>query len=193
VPVEAVYSVIEVKQTLTEDSLDEAMKKLVMYKGLERDRSEYGRIVENHNLKSLDKANASLNYRFDAVLGVDCAEGTEMELVNRFFDVNSGLDPSHQVNALAILGSGYARYFNRTPDDKLREHYYPESDMEYLNGYPAGELVHIYSRSGQDSLFHLYSDLLSHLTLTVLNFDSERERYASDLRNSTDLFEIKQR
>ncbi len=42
IPVEAVYTVIEVKQTLTEDSLEDAMKKIVMYKRLERDRSEYG-------------------------------------------------------------------------------------------------------------------------------------------------------
>jgi hypothetical protein len=72
IPVEAVYTVIEVKRRLTEDTLDKAMKKLDLYKGLERDRSEYGRPVENHVLEELDKPDSSLNHRFDVVLAIGC-------------------------------------------------------------------------------------------------------------------------
>jgi hypothetical protein len=77
VPVEAVYTVIEIKQTLTESSLDDAMEKLVTYKRLKRDRSQYGRLVENHNITSFDRPDASLNYRFDAIFGVGCDKGAD--------------------------------------------------------------------------------------------------------------------
>lgn len=170
IPVEAVYSVIEVKQTLTEDSLDEAMKKLVMYKGLERDRSEYGRITENQVINDFDKTGSTNNPRFDVVLAVSCNKGTETELVERFFKINEQLEPNLRVNALAILGAGFAFYVFQGPDGNHMPHLYPESDMAYFYGWEPQSVSPFFIKSQQDTLFHLYINLQQHLFLTILNF-----------------------
>lgn len=170
IPVEAVYSVIEIKQTLTEDSLDKAMEKLVMYKGLERDRSEYGRLVENHVIEEFDEEDSSLNRRFDAILAVSCEEEKVEELVSRFFKINENLEPHLRVNALAILGEGFACYVFQGPDDDHMPHLYPESDMAYFYGWKPKSISPFYIKSPHDTLFHLYSNLQHHLFLTVLNF-----------------------
>lgn len=190
VPVEAVYSIVEIKQTLTEDSLDEAMKKIVMYKRLERDRAEYGRLIENHQIYDFDRPDASLNYRFDAVLGVGCEDGTGEKLVARFFRINEMLDPVYRVNALVILGSGYARYLDQSSEGDIRDHLYPESDMSYLNGFKPARVIPSWSPSGRNSLYHFYEDLFHHLTLTVLNFGSRKGRYAKNARLRGDVYEV---
>lgn len=191
IPVEAVYSVIEIKQTLTEDSLDEAMKKLVMYKGLERDRSEYGRLVENQVLEKLDRPGSSLNPRFDAILAVSCAEEARGELVKRFFKINEQLEPHLKVNALAILGTGFAFYVFQAPDNDHMPHLYLESDMAYFYGWEPKSISPFFIKTPQDTLFHLYINLRQHLFLTVLNFkwmkllygfyDSDRVEYPVNL------------
>jgi hypothetical protein len=163
IPVEAVYTVIEVKRRLTEDTLDKAMKKLDMYKGLERDRSEYGRPVENHVLEELDKPDSSLNHRFDVVLAIGCEDGADVGLVERFFKVNRQLDPSSRVNALAILGSGFAFYFAEAPDGVQWEHLYPQSNMQYFFGWMPKSIEPFYLKTERDTLFHLYTNLEQHL------------------------------
>lgn len=187
IPVEAVYSVIEIKQTLTEDSLDKAMEKLVMYKGLERDRSEYGRLVENHVIQELDKPDSSLNRRFDVVFAIGCGDRADVSLVERFFRINEQLEPSLRVNALAILGSGFACYVLESPDGTYWEHLYPESDMTYFQGWtPKTISSPIYLKSEQDTLFHLYSNLQHHLNLTVLNFKNIKLIYGRDHAGRTE-------
>ena len=177
IPVEAVYSVIEIKQTLTERSLDDAMKKLVTYKHLERLRSEYGRLVENHVIRELDVPDASLNRRFDAVLAVGCEEGKDEELIKRFFRINKSLPPELQVNALAVLGSGYACYIVEAHDGSEMHHLYPESDMSHFYGWKPKAVKPFRFVTARDSLFHLYSNLIQHLTLTVLNFREQKLQY----------------
>ncbi len=189
IPVEVVYTVMEVKQTLTESSLDEAMKKLVMYKRLRRDKSEYGRIVENHVIEQLNRPDASLNYRFDVVLAIGCEDGADKELVQRFFKINHQLSPECRVNALAILGHGYACYTHEVPleedpnETTPEEHLYPESTMVYLWRKPAPETIRIrtfYIPTQRDTMYLLYRNLLQHLSLTVLNFGVSKLQYGNE-------------
>lgn len=177
VPVESVYSVIEIKQTLTEASLDAAMEKLVMHKCLERERSEYGRLVENHNIRQLDKAGASLNWRFDAILAVGCAPGIDSQLVERFFRTNRELPADRRVNALAILGSGYACYVSTFEDSSATEHLYPASNMEYFYPEAPKSIDPFYLQTKSDALYYLYRNLHHHLTLSVLNFQAAKLTY----------------
>lgn len=177
VPVEAVYSVIEIKQTLTEASLDSAMEKLVMYKHLERDRSEYGRLVENHTIRELDKPGASLNPRFDAVLAIGCEPGTDARLVKRFFRINRTLSSAHRINALAILGAGFACYVDEFEDGGSAEHLYPEIDVHPIYTGSPRSVTPMYVETERDALYWLYTNLLQHLTLTVLNFRGQKFRY----------------
>jgi hypothetical protein len=190
VPVEAVYTVLEIKQTLTESSLDDAMEKLVRYKRLKRDRSEYGRLIENHNIQTLDRSDASLNYRFDAVLGVGCNENTEQTLRDRFFTINRDLPQADRVNAMVILGSGYARYLDEGPEGQIRDHLYPESDMAYLNGFAPARVIPAWTPTTDSSLYYFYSDLLHHLNLTVLNFGWQKGRYAKSARSRGEVWEV---
>lgn len=192
IPVEAVYTVIEIKQTLTENELDKAMEKLVMYKRLERDRSEYGRLVENHVITDFNRPDASLNYRFDAVLGIGCNEGTEQVLRERFFAINNELSPAHRVNAMIILGSGYARYLDAESEkeEDIRDHLYPESNMAYLNGFLPARVIPSWTPTTDSSFYYFYSDLLHHLILTVLNFKWQKGRYAKDARIRGDIYEV---
>lgn len=171
IPVESVYSIVEVKQTLNEDALDDAMEKIVTYKRLERARSEYGRIIENHNLKPFENTSKSLNYRFDAILGVGCKDGEFDELVKRFFLINKTLTPSERVNALTILGSGYACYVTKE-NGGFTEYLYPESQDKESFPY--------YLPTSRDSLYYLWVNLWQHLSLTVLNFERFKHRYGFD-------------
>ncbi len=194
IPVEAVYTVIEVKQTLTEASLDDAMKKLVTYKRLKRSRSGYGQINENQNIIQFNRPGVSLNYRFDAILGGGCENATADDLATRFFKVNETLAPSARVNALAILGSGYACYGVKTPDGNW-EHLYPESTMAHLYTMPEDDIVieTMYLSTPQDTLYLLYTNLWQHLTLTVLNPPNLKVQYGRDLAAQTILEELSQR
>jgi hypothetical protein len=171
IPVEAVYSVIEVKQTLTKDSLDDAMKKIVMYKRLFRKRSEYGRITENHNIESFDRPDNSLNYRFDSILAINCNRDYIDALIQRFFTINSTLNPSERINSLCILGAGYMCYVMRK-EKELNEHLYPEYDSD--NAIP------FFLESTTDSFYRLWINLHHHLSLTVLNLTGFKYAYGAD-------------
>ncbi|MDM8553847.1 hypothetical protein QUF75_03860 [Desulfococcaceae bacterium HSG7] len=160
IPVEGVYSILEIKQTLTRNTLEEAMRKIVLYKRLIRKRSEYGRIIENHNLGSLDDPTNSLNYRFDAIVAVFCATDASEMLIQRFFAINESLPPKDRVNCLALLGHGYACYVKKTEDER-NEHLYPEQTPELARPY--------FLPTPTDAFYRLWINLWYHLTLTVLN------------------------
>ena len=153
------------------------MKKLVMYKHLERDRSEYGRLVENHVIEQLDVRGASLNPRFDAILAVGCEPDAAVQLVERFFRINQTLSPVHRINALAILGSAFACYMVEFEDGSIGEHLYPELDMHPIYAAPPTSVTPIYIETNRDALYWLYTNLLQHLTLTVLNFRTHKLKY----------------
>lgn len=179
IPIEAVYSIIEVKQTLTEASLDEAMKKIVMYKRMERGRSQYGRIIENHNLEFLEKSNKSLNYKFDSILTVNCDENKRDALVKRFFQINETLDLSHRVNALAILSHGYACYVNQS-DSYVAENLYPDAAGITSRPY--------FLPTNTDTFYRLWINLWSHLTLTVLNPSEMKNAYGAASSDQEGIF-----
>lgn len=176
IPVESVYSVIEVKQTLTEDSLDKAMEKIVQYKSLERPRSEYGRIIENHNIQGLDKPEKSLNYRFDIILAVWCKKPET--LVKRFFLINESLPLDKRINALALLGYGYVFY---VAGNNLNACLYPDQHKKE-------ELATFYIPTETDTFYYLYANLWQHLTLTVLNPYDFKHKYGTGAKKEGDCF-----
>ena len=173
IPVEAVYSVIEVKQTFTLSSLEEAMKKIVTYKRLQRIRSEYGRIVENHNLENLEDKSKSLNYRFDPIVMINSNEDDRDELVRRFFEINETLPHFDRVNSLAILGHGYACYVTKNEIDEVcTPKIYPEHDKDNYYSY--------FLPTKTDSFYRLWTHLWMHLCLTVANINDMMNAYSFD-------------
>lgn len=173
IPIEAVYSVIEVKQTLTLSSLEEAMKKLVTYKRLKRNRSEYGRIVENHNLEQHENKSNSLNYRFDPIVMVNSKEDDRDELVRRFFKINDTLPHCDRVNSLAILGYDYAFYVTKNDNGEgVGPKFYPERDKDNFELY--------FLPTTTDSFYRLWTHLWVHLSLCVLNSSHMMNAYGFD-------------
>jgi hypothetical protein len=98
-PVEGVYAVGEIKSTLSFDTLDEAMAKLVACHRLHRPTTPANRIVENRPLPGCPHGVA--NPLYSAVIGIQLSEGVDFEqLVNRFFLICKELPRADVVRAL---------------------------------------------------------------------------------------------
>jgi hypothetical protein len=91
---------------------------------------------------------------------------------------------------MVILGSGYARYLDESSEGIIRDHLYPESNMEYLNGFMPARVISAWMPTADTSLYYFYNDLLHHLALTVLNFVLQKGRYAKGAGVRGDTFEV---
>ncbi|MBS2101229.1 DUF6602 domain-containing protein [Carboxylicivirga linearis] len=172
IPVESVYSVIEIKQSLTKESLEKAMEKIVTYKRLDRIRSEYGRIVENHNLAGLEKPDNSLNYRYDSILMVNSNEKDRSDLIKHFFRINELLAPEDRVNSLGVLGYAFACYTTPIEGVGHKEKLYPSNESGNYKPYIL--------ETETDVFYRFWVNLWKHLSLTVLNGDKIFEGYAAN-------------
>jgi hypothetical protein len=104
-PIEGVYAVGEVKQTLTQATLDAAMEKLVTTHRLHRPRTHRARTVENRSSDSCRHGLSNPLYSF--VLATGVGEGTTFQsLIERFFDINKQLRRLEVIRALCVLGHG---------------------------------------------------------------------------------------
>jgi hypothetical protein len=102
-PIEGAYAVIEVKQTLTQRSLDEALGKLVTCHRLDRPLMPVGRMVENRSFGG--GGNRIGNPLFSAIVATRRDPGTPLsDLVERFLAVNRRLNRLEMVHCLCILG-----------------------------------------------------------------------------------------
>ena len=104
-PIEGAYAVGEIKQTLDYQTLDAALKKLVVAHRLSRPATHARRLVENRESSSCMHGLSNPLYSF--VLGVNLAKGLAFEdLINRFYDINKQLKRLEVVRALCVLGHG---------------------------------------------------------------------------------------
>lgn len=104
-PIEGVYAVGEIKQTLDYSTLDAALKKLVIAHRLHRPATFAKRLVENRESSSCNHGLSNPLYSF--VLALNMAEGASFEeLINRFYDINKQLKRLEVVRALCVLGRG---------------------------------------------------------------------------------------
>ena len=110
-PVDAAYSIIEVKRTLGFDELDQAMEKLVKASRLKRHPQNYGHITENQNFPDLDKKGHILNPLRTTVLGTKMKDGVEFrDIVCRFGKINTHLRRDEMITDLHVLERGSAWY-----------------------------------------------------------------------------------
>jgi len=110
-PIESVYAVSEVKQTLDFDALDQAMRKLVVVSRLNREENPYGHITENQHLPDLEQEGKILNPLHTTVFATRIHPDVSFEhLAWRFGEVNAGLDRDHMVKMLCVLDAGTAWY-----------------------------------------------------------------------------------
>jgi hypothetical protein len=172
-PIEGVYAVGEVKQTLSETSLDESMKKLVKIHRLTRPHTFAHRIVENRESDSC--THGLTNPLFSFVLAFDVEGGiTFEELINRFFDICRSLKRLEVIRALCVLGCGTVVWGFDDPLDEGsgKPALFMEGDL-FHSIYP----VYLKEPDYGPALYNLASGLLLHLFHAVLGIEDVPERY----------------
>ena len=130
IPIEGVYGVGEVKQTLSAAVLDEAMEKLVKCHRLYRPRTFAHRLVENR--EGCDCPHGLTNPLFSFILAGGVAGGeTFQSLIERFFDISKRLGRLEVCRALCVLGEGTVTWAFRDPekDYEMRPALFVEADL----------------------------------------------------------------
>ena len=168
-PIEGVYAVLEVKQSLTMKSLDEAMRKLVACHRLFRPSSTYDRLVEN------DQRQACIHFVSNplcsAIVAAGLGAGLDRDkVIERFIRINQMLPRTDVVHSLCILGHGtivWAYQPDSSSDPRRPENLSPAAFMAQDR---FAELIPVYGRTdpGDSPLYELVQALMSHLLNSVL-------------------------
>ncbi len=129
-PVEGVYAVGEVKQTLTLRTLDEAMEKLVNCHRLHRPRTYAHRIVENREGAACPHGLTNPLFSFIFAGGISPNEKIE-DLIDRFFEISKQLKRLEVVRLLCVLGKGCVTWAFSDPlnDAETRPALFVEADL----------------------------------------------------------------
>jgi hypothetical protein len=160
-PIEGVYGIIEVKQSLSEAALDQAMEKLVVSNRLYRPDVPHDRITENRETGSC--THYVSNPLYSAVFAIDLARRTNFEsLLVRFFGINKLLKRREMVQSLVVLSHGCVSWAFRDGTEARPAMFAGQDLLAPL--FPA--LV----RSSPDStpLYAFMQNLSSHLYHSVL-------------------------
>src|SRR5690606_15653421 len=117
-PIEGVYGVLEVKQSLSAATLNAAMEKLVTVARL---------VPEPSNILIVENRGHLEEYPMPPIFtGIVCAgmaDGKSVrDLVHRFVAINGQLKRREVVNALCVLGEGFASWM--VHDDPPRTAYF---------------------------------------------------------------------
>jgi len=161
-PIEGVYGIVEVKQSLDYKRLDDAMHKLVTGHRLHRPRTYANRLVENRDLDSC--FHGLTNPLYSAVLATDLAEGADLDkLVERFFDINKSLKRLEVIRALCVLGHGTVTWVFWDDNGDLRPTLFMRDDLFH-------PIIPSYHKSppAESAFYVLMSDILLHLYHVVL-------------------------
>lgn len=129
-PVEGVYAVGEVKQTLSSATLDEAMEKLVKCHRLNRPRTFAHRVVENREGPTCPHGLTNPLFSF-VLAGAVSQDESFTSLINRFFDISKQLKRLEVVRALCVLGEGAVVWSFHDPlnSDEMKPALFVEADL----------------------------------------------------------------
>lgn len=165
-PIESVYSVIEVKQTIGFTELDDAMKKLVSVSRLDRPDNPYGHITENQHLQWLDRDGYILNPLHTTILGIGTKKGTTFEeLARRFGKINTLLSREDIVTLLCVLEPGGTAWYS-TENAANATHMWDRQEPLKLRVITQG-----------DAFYRFFVHLFGHLTRSVLDIRDISARY----------------
>ncbi|WP_264776792.1 DUF6602 domain-containing protein [Deinococcus aetherius] len=161
-PVEGVYAVIEVKQSLGFEELDAAMEKLVVCHRLHRPSTLAYRMTENR--EGSDCNHGLTNPLYSAIVASDLKDGVNFEdLIERFYHINKTLKRLEVVRALCVLGHGTITWGVRSQLSEIRPALFMLDDL-YQPIVPAYHSP----RHSKSSLYSFMSDLLLHLYHSIL-------------------------
>ncbi len=168
-PFEGVYAIGEVKQTLTEKSLDEAMEKLVTCHRLSRASTPRSRMTENRELSSSDDIGIA-NPLYSFVIGIAWT-GDLQPLVERFYSINRSLRRLEVVRGLCVIGAGTVTWAVRRPDGN--------GPAVFMTDDLAMPIVPAYFPASDygPALFTLLENLLLHLYHCVLGPEDIASQY----------------
>ena len=168
-PIEGVYAVTEIKQTLGRKQLDEAMEKLVMVSRLERPENPYGHITENQHISNFDKVGAVLNPLHTTVFATRVPNRSSFDdVVSRFGEINAKINRNEMVKMVCVLGQGTAWYSVET-GSPYNATYMADRDIPLL--------MQVNHREPENSFYRYYVELLGHLTRSVLGLSGVSSSY----------------
>ena len=169
--IESIYSVIELKQTIDFDQLDDAMEKLVKVSRLTRPSVSYGQITENQNIKKLSQEGKLLNPLHTAVVATRLGEGVSLRgLASRFHAINARLARGHIVSELLVLNQGSAWYDVRQPEGN-----YVDATFMWDRGKPL--TCSTFDREPENGFYYFFSRLSRHLNRSILRLGEVPSKY----------------
>jgi hypothetical protein len=173
IPIDGVYAVVEVKQTLNYDSFDSGMRKLVSCHRLERPRTFANRLVENRDLCSC--FHGLTNPLYSVLLATSMDPQIPFEwIANRFYDINRTLDRLHVVRCLCVLGVGTITWGWWDENGNGRSALFMRDDL-FHPVFP----VYFNASEEQPALYSFIADLLAHLYNSVLRAEDLAYAYGT--------------
>jgi len=176
-PIEGVYAIGEIKQSISESTLDEAMKKLIICHRLQRPRTYAHRIVENR--EGSECKHGLTNPLFSFILAGSIANGTNFERINlRFFEISKTLKRLEIITVLCILNVGAISWGFKDPlrNGEVRPALFLKDDL-FHNIFPVLSSVDIRS-----PLLHLIQTIQLSLYHTILGPEDIATAYGFDNR-----------
>ncbi|MGW4461780.1 DUF6602 domain-containing protein [Micromonospora sp. NPDC004704] len=177
-PIEGAYAVLEVKQSLTRKSLEDAMRKLVTCHRLFRPRVAFDRLVEN------DTRNACTHWvsnpLFSAVVAADLGDGLDRDkAVEHFIRINQLLPRQNVVRALCILGHGTISWAYRPTSSNPSVQLKDLASATFAMDDRYSELMPVYGNTEpEDSPFYdLAQGLMNHCFTQVLGPENVTVHY----------------
>lgn len=168
-PIESIYAIAEIKQTLSPSELDNAMKKLVSASRLERPENPYGHITENQHLTFMDDGNSILNPLHTTVFAIGILDGSSFEdVVTRFGAVNAHLDRKDVVKMLCVLGHGTAWYSVAGGNPYNATHMTDRNQPLVLQ---------VNQREPENAFYRYFVEMLAHLNRSVLGLGDLSNAY----------------
>ena len=173
-PIEAVYGVIEVKQSLNAAALDSAMEKLISVSRLQRAAAPE-LLVENREVR-LEEHHA-MQPLFTAVLATDLSAGEDLEtLVHRFIAINGQVGRREVVTALCVLGYGFVAWSIR-PEEGTPQLAYFRGDEETKHLSPV--LLRTCPDASESAFYELLTLTLGYISQMVLPADDVAVKYGA--------------
>jgi hypothetical protein len=162
-PIEGVYALLEVKQSLSKKTLDDAMRKLVVGHRLDRPVVSGERYVENRTSGSC--THHIPNPLYSAIVAVGLADGADfLSLVNRFCVINQQLERLSVVRSLCVLGEGTVVWGCQPMGlSEAKPAKFMNDDL-YERIFP----VLTEAQDSRSSLYTLMTDLFGHLQSSIL-------------------------
>ena len=169
-PIDGVFAVGEIKQTLNCETLDAAMKKLVKLHRLQRSPSNPFRPTENR--EGTPCHHGLSNPLYSMIIATKLEEGTTAkEIIERFFLINKTLKRLEVVRALCILGHETVTWGFKV-DNQVSHALFQLGDL-YLPIY----LVHHNLDVMNSVLYPLVADLFLNLNQMILATESIASHY----------------